>query len=96
MWGIFLCEGRTAQIVFDFVFENDKWLGNAQTNERINKVRACDEKLFFSLNIGNGLVSYCEWNNPNACHKQATGSTRWRFIQLYKLNYSVFLFRETK
>ncbi len=57
---IFLCEGRTAQIVSDFVFENDKWLGNAQTNERINKVRACDEKLFFSLNIGNGLISYCE------------------------------------
>ena len=28
-----------------------------KTNERINKVRACDEKLFFSLNIGNGLFA---------------------------------------
>ena len=34
-----------------------KKFGNAHTNERINKVRACDEKLFFSLNIGNGIYA---------------------------------------
>ncbi|MBR6695987.1 MAG: hypothetical protein IKL70_06200, partial [Oscillospiraceae bacterium] len=38
-----------------------EWLGNAHANEHINKVGACDEKLFFICNIGNGLLCRCEW-----------------------------------
>ena len=34
-----------------------KKLGNAHANEHINKVGACDEKLFFIRNIGNGLFA---------------------------------------
>ena len=40
-------------------------LGNAHANEHINKVGACDEKLFFIRNIGNGLLCRCEWQETH-------------------------------
>ena len=60
-----------------------KKFGNAHTNERINKVRACDEKLFFSLNIGNGIYAVANELIRTPAREQAQPSARGAFCLLF-------------
>ena len=53
-----------------------KKLGNAHANEHINKVGACDEKLFFIRNIGNGLFAVANGIIRTPAREQAQPSAR--------------------
>ncbi|MBQ8727984.1 MAG: hypothetical protein IJY83_05795 [Oscillospiraceae bacterium] len=60
-----------------------KKLGNAQTNEHINKVGACNEKLFFIRNIGNGLFAVANGIIRTPAREQAQPSARGAFCLLF-------------